>query len=157
VFLDYASPESHLRSEKPLPPSLSWLTEEGYRGPLVFRIDPRDEIPPPRRADLLVPLLPHPAAPREDREPQWRLISVAAAGDDLVFLSSVGEVFRLGRGGDLRLLARLPAGHYHRTNLAASPDGSVFVCAGFQIRQILRISPAGDVSVIASDLGDPGG
>jgi hypothetical protein len=33
VFLDYASPEMHLRSETPLPPSLSWLTEEGYRGP----------------------------------------------------------------------------------------------------------------------------
>jgi hypothetical protein len=157
VFLDYASPESHLRSEKPLPPSLSWLTEEGYRGPLVFRINPRDEIPLPRRADLLVPLFPHPVAPREDREPQWRLISVAAAGDDLVFLSSVGEVFRLGRGGDLRLMARLPAGHYHRTNLAAAPDGSVFVCAGFQIRQILRVSPEGEVSVVASDLGDPGG
>ena len=31
VFLDYASPEMHLRSETPLPPSLSWLTEEGYR------------------------------------------------------------------------------------------------------------------------------
>jgi hypothetical protein len=157
VFLDYASPESHLRSERRLPPSLSWLTEEGYRGPLVFRVDPREEIPLPRRADLLVPLVPRPGAPRADRQPQWRLISVAAAGDDLVFLSSVGEVFRLGRDGDLQLLARLPAGHYHRTNLAAAPDGSVFVCAGFQIRQILRVSPTGEVSVVASDLGDPGG
>jgi len=51
----------------------------------------------------------------------------------------------------------LPAGHYHRTNLAIGPDGSVFVCGGFQIRQIFRISPAGEVSTVASELGDPGG
>jgi streptogramin lyase len=74
-----------------------------------------------------------------------------------VFLNSVGEVFRLGSDGELRLLVRLPAGHYHRTNLAAGADGSIFVCAGYQIRQIFRISPAGTVSVVASDLGDPGG
>ena len=58
VFLDYASAETHLRSETPLPPSLSWLTEEGYRGPLVFRIDPREERPLPRRTDFLTPVLP---------------------------------------------------------------------------------------------------
>ena len=57
----------------------------------------------------------------------------------------------------LRFIARLPAGHYHRTNLAMGPDGSVFVCGGFQIRQIFRISPAGEVSTVASELGDPGG
>ena len=158
VFLDYASPETNLRSESPLPPSLSWLIEEGYQGPLVFRIDPREERRLPRRADLLSPILPRGAAPRPAREPQWRLISVtAAAGDDLVFLSSVGEVLRLGSDGELRLVARLPAGHYHRTNLAMGPDGSVFVSGGFHIRQIFRISPAGAVSTIASELGDPGG
>jgi sugar lactone lactonase YvrE len=37
------------------------------------------------------------------------------------------------------------------------PDGSVFVCGGFQIRQIFRISPAGEVSIVASELADPGG
>ena len=74
----------------------------------------------------------------------WRLIAVGAGpGDDLVFLSSVGEVFRLGTDGDLRLILRLPAGHYHRTNLVTGADGSIFVCAGYQIRQIFRISPAG--------------
>ena len=158
VFLDYASPETHLRSETPLPPSLSWLIDEGYRGPLVFRIDPREERPLPRRVDLLVPVLPKTEAADVRREPLWRLIGVAAVrGDDLVFLSSVGEVFRFGPEGDLRLVARLPAGHYHRTNLAIGPDGSVFVCGGFQIRQIFRISPAGEVSTVASELGDPGG
>ena len=158
VFLDYASTETHLRSETPLPPSLSWLVDEGYRGPLVFRIDPSEDRPFPRRADLLVPIFPRKEAPRPDREPLWRLIGVTATpGDDLVFLSSVGEVLRLGPDGELRLVVRLPAGHYHRTNLTTGPDGSIFVCAGYQIRQIFRISPAGRMSVVASELGDPGG
>jgi hypothetical protein len=158
VFLDYASPETHLRSETPLPPSLSWLIEDGYRGPLVFRIDPREERPLPRRADLLVPILPRSETTRAGREPMWRLIGVTATpGDDLVFLSAVGEVFRLGSDGELRLLVRLPAGHYHRTNLTTGADGSIFVSAGYQIRQIFQISPAGNVSIVASELGDPGG
>ena len=158
VFLDYASPETHLRSETPLPPSLRWLIDEGYQGPLVFRIDPREARPLPRRADLLVPILPRTETPRADREPMWRLIAVTATpDDDLVFLSAVGEVFRLGSDGDLRLVVRLPAGHYHRTNLTTGPDGSIFVCGGYQIRQIFRISPAGNVSIVASELGDPGG
>jgi hypothetical protein len=157
VFIDYASPETHLRSETPLPPSLSWLTQEGYRGPVVFRLDVHEQRPLPRRADLLVPILPQGAMDGTGREPLWRLISVASAGDDLILLSAVGEVLRLGADGALRLVARLPAGHYHRTNLAIGPDGSVYVCGGFQIRQIFRISPAGEVSIVASELGDPGG
>jgi sugar lactone lactonase YvrE len=124
----------------------------------VFRIDPTEDRPLPRRADLLVPIFPRKEAARPEREPLWRLIGVTATpGDDLVFLSSVGEVLRLGPDGELRLVVRLPAGHYHRTNLTAGPDGTIFVCAGYQIRQIFRISPAGRVSVVASELGDPGG
>jgi len=158
VFLDYASPETHLRSETPLPPSLRWVVDDGYRGPLVFRVDPREDRPLPRRAELLIPILPRRETPPPDREPLWRLIAVTALpDDDLVFLSAVGEVFRLGADGQLRLLVRLPAGHYHRTTLTTGPDGSIFVCAGYQIREIFRISPAGKVSVVASDLGDPGG
>jgi hypothetical protein len=158
VFIDYASQEANLRSETPLPPSLSGLVDEGYRGPLVFRIDLTEDRPLPRRADLLVPILPRKETIRPGREPMWRLIGVTTTpGDDLVFLSSVGEVLRLGPDGELRLVVRLPAGHYHRTNLTTGPDGSIFVCAGYQIRQIFRISPAGRVSVVASELGDPGG
>jgi len=158
VFLDYASPETHLRSETPLPPSLSGLIEDGYRGPLVFRIDPREQRPLPRRADLLAPIFPRGGPVAAGQEPLWRLIGVtAAAGDDLVLLSSVGEVFRLGADRELHLITRLPSGHYHQTNLAMGPDGSVFVCGGFQIRQIFRISPAGEVSIVAGELGDPGG
>ena len=158
VFLDYASPETQLRSETPLPPSLSWLIEEGYRGPLVFRVDLREQRPLPRRADLLAPILPRGGTVPAGQEPVWRLIGVtAAAGDDLVLLSAVGEVFRLGPDRELHLITRLPGGHYHRTNLTIGPDGSVFVCGGFHIRQIFRISPAGEVSIVASELGDPGG
>ncbi len=157
VFLDYASPETHLRSETPRAPSLSWLTDEGYRGPVVFRVDVHEERPLPRREDLLSPILPQRGTPRAGREPLWRLIGVTPAGDDLIVLSVVGEVFRLGPDGELRFITRLPAGHYHRTNLATAPDGSVFVCGGFQIRQIYRISPAGEVSTVAGELGDPGG
>ncbi len=158
VFLDYASPETHLRSETPLPPSLSWLLDEDYQGPLVFRIDLREDRPLPRRADLLVPIFPRGGTAPAGKEPLWRLIGVTtAAGDQLVFLSSVGEVLRLGPDGVLRVFARLPAGHYHRTNLAMGPDGSVFVCGGFQIRQIFRIAPTGEVSIVASELSDPGG
>jgi hypothetical protein len=157
VFLDYASPETHLRSETPLAPSLSWLTEEGYRGPTVFRVDVHDERSLPRRAAQLAPILPQVGTPRAGREPLWRLIGVTPAGDDLIVLSAVGEVSRLGSDGELRLIARLPAGHYHRTNMAMGPDGNVFVCGGFHIRQIYRISPAGGVSIVASELGDPGG
>ncbi len=157
VFLDYASPETHLRSETPLPPSLSWLTDESYRGPLLFRIDPGEERPLPRRADLLTPMLPRRGSGLARQEPVWRLIGVAPMQGDLVVLSVVGEVFRLSPDGELRLITRLPGGHYHRPNLTAAPDGTVYVCGGFHIRQIFRISPAGSVSVAASELGDPGG
>jgi hypothetical protein len=155
VFVDYASPEMHLRSEAPLPPSLSWLTEEGYRGPVVFRIGVHEERTLPRRADLLVPILPH--GETKAAEAPWRLIGVTAVGDDLAFLSAVGEVLRLGSDGELRLVARLPSGHYHRTNLTSGRDGSIYVCGGFHIRQIYRIRPTGEVSIVASALGDPGG
>lgn len=158
VFLDYASLETHLRSETPLPPSLNWLIEEGYRGPLVYRVDPREQRPLPMRADLLAALFPRGGRIPAGQEPLWRLIAVtAAAGDDLVLLSSVGEVFQLRADRQLHLITRLPGGHYHRTNLTMGRDGSVFVCGGFHIRQIFRISPNAVVSIVASELGDPGG
>jgi streptogramin lyase len=87
----------------------------------------------------------------------WRLIGVTSAGDGLIVLSAVGDVSTLGSDGDLRFIARLPVGHYHRTSLAVGPDGSVFVSGGFQIQKIYRVSPAGEVSTVASELGDPGG
>lgn len=158
VVLDFASPEGRLRSEAPLPPALDWLATEAYQGPLVFRLDPDPGIPTPRRLDLLAPLFPKASVSRAAGLSLPRFVSVATSpADELVLLSSLGEVFRLTSDGGLRLLARLPAGHYHRTNLAVAPDGSVFVSSGFHIRELLRISPAGAVSTLAWDLGDPGG
>jgi hypothetical protein len=158
VFVDYASLETHLRSETPLPPSLNWLIEEGYRGPLVYRVDPKEQRPLPRRADLLVPLFPKDGAIPAGQEPLWRLIGVTTtSGDDLVLLSAVGEVFQLRADRRLHLITRLAGGHYHRTNLTMGRDGSVFICGGFHIRQIFRVAPTGEVTIVASELADPGG
>jgi DNA-binding beta-propeller fold protein YncE len=158
VVLDFASREGHLRSESPLPPTLDWLTSEAYHGPLVFRLDPQADISFPRRLDLVPPVFPKGSTRRVAGELLPRFISVAGLqAGELVLLSSLGEVFKLTAEGGLHLLARLPAGHYHRTNMALAPDGSVFVSSGFHLRQVFRISPAGDVTSIAGELGDPEG
>ncbi len=157
VVLDFASPEGQLRSETPLSPALDWLVGEAYQGPLVFRIDPHADIPLPRRLDLVAPPFPKGSARRAAEPMLPRFISVATAGQELRLLGSLGEVFRLSAEGGLHLVARLPAGHYHRTNMAVGPDGAVFVNSGFHIRRLFRISAAGTVTTIASELGDPGG
>src|SRR2546426_51601 len=72
-------------------------------------------------------------------------------------LNPIGEAFVLPADGDLRRLARLPSGHFPRTSTAAAPDGSVFVSSGFHTRELYRVSPAGVVTSIARDLGDPQG
>lgn len=157
VVLDFASAEGQLRSETPPPPALDWLTTEGYHGPLVFRLDPAEDMPLPRRLDLVAPLFPK-GAKRVPRVFPPRFISVATSpAGDLLLLSSLGEGFRLTSEGDLQPLARLPAGHYHRTHMTVAPDGSVFVSSGFHIRELFRISPAGVVTSVARELADPGG
>ncbi len=157
LVLDFASAEGQLRSEAPPPPALDWLSSADYHGPLVFRLDPTEEIPLPRRLDLVPPLFPKGWA-RAPGEPLPRFISVAASpAGDLLLLSSLGEVFSLTSEGGLRLLARLAAGHYHRTHMAVAPDGSVLVSSGFHIREVFRISPAHAVTSVARELGDPGG
>jgi len=158
VVLDYASFESQLRSEDPLPPSLDWLAVEDYTGPLVFRIDPEENVPLPRRLELVAPIFPKRPVRRVAGEPLHRFIAVVPMGrGELTLLNSIGEVFVLSADGDLRRLTRLPSGHFHRTSTAAAPDGSVFVSSGFHIRELYRVSPAGVVTSIARDLGDPQG
>lgn len=157
VVLDYTSPAEQLRSEAPPPATFEWLSGDAYQGPVVVRLDPEENVPLPRRLDVVAPLLPKGAAPGAKVEPLYRFISVATTSSgEIVLLNSVGEVLVLASDGRLRPLARLPSGHYHRTHMTAAPDGSVFVSSGFQIRQIFRISPEG-VTVIASGLGDPEG
>jgi sugar lactone lactonase YvrE len=163
VVLDYTSPEEEQqRSETPPPASFEGLGGNAYHGPVVIRLDPREDLPLPRRLDLIPPFFPVGAAIHfAGSEPLFRFISVAmattAASQAAVLLDSVGQLFVLGSDGLLRPLARLPSGHYHRTHMAVGPDGSVFVSSGFQIRQIFRVSPTGVVTVVARDLGDPEG
>jgi hypothetical protein len=158
VVLDYTSPEVQQRSETPPPPSFDDLADGAYHGPVVLRVDPLDEVPPPRRFDLMPPLLPDSAGRPRGSEPLYRFISVATLPSGaLVLLDSVGQLLVLTPDHALRLLARLPSGHYHRTHMTVGPDGSVFVSSGFHIRQIYRVSPDGSVSVIARNLGDPEG
>lgn len=158
LVLDYTSPDEQRRSESPPPPSFEGLGDDAYRGPVVLRLDPREDVPLPRRLDVIPPLLPRHSIRAEGVEPLYRFISVATtASDGVVLLDSVGQLFVLDGDGTLRLLARLPSGHYHRTHMAVGPDGSVFVSSGFQIRRIFRVSPEGAVTVVAQDLGDPEG
>lgn len=158
AVLDYASPETQLRSEVPPPPGLDSLSGDAYHGPLILRLDPDDDVPGPRRLDLVPPVFPRGPALRPGVEPQFRLVSVAASPEGhLVALSSIGEVLTLGADSTLRRLARLPAGHYHRTHLTVGADGTVYVNSGFHVRVLYRISPDGRVSIIARTLGDPAG
>jgi len=158
VVLDYASPEAQQRSETPPPASFDGLDANAYHGPVVVRLDPQDDVPLPRRFDLITPILPGPSAPPPGVEPLFRFISAATTpSHGIVLLDSVGQLFVLTSERLLRPLARLPSGHYHRTHMAVGADGSVFVSSGFQIRQIYRVSPSGGVTVVARNLGDPEG
>jgi DNA-binding beta-propeller fold protein YncE len=158
AVVDYASFESQLRSEAPPPPSLGWLATEDYQGPLVFRIDPDAGVPLPRRLELVPPIFPRPPVRKVAGEPLNKFIAVVARGaGELTLLTSVGEVFVLSTDGLLRRVTRLPSGHFNRTSMAVGPDGSVYVSAGFHIREVYRISPTGAVTSIAGGLGDPQG
>jgi len=91
-------------------------------------------------------------------EPLSRFISVAALpGEGMHLLDSLGQLFRLTAESRLIPIARLPAGHYHRTNMAVAPDGTTYVSSGFHIRGLYRVSPTGVVDSIARELGDPAG
>ncbi|HEX5530676.1 MAG TPA: hypothetical protein VFZ82_14000 [Methylomirabilota bacterium] len=158
VVLDYASPEAQQRSETPPPASFDGLDANAYHGPVVIRLDPRDDVPLPRRFDLITPIVPGPSAPPPGVEPLFRFISVATTpSHGIVLLDSVGQLFVLTSDRLLRPLARLPSGHYHRTHMAVGADGSVFVSSGFQIRKIFRVFPSGAVTVVARNLADPEG
>lgn len=157
VVIDFVSTETLLRSETRPPAALDWLAGEGYQGPLVFRLDLGEERPLPRRLDLAAPFYPR-GAPRGPALPGPRFVAAAAGpANDVVLLDSLGDVTRLAADGQLHRLARLGPGHYHRTNMAVAPDGTVVVSTGFHIRRLLSISPGGIVALIAEDLGDPNG
>jgi hypothetical protein len=158
VVLDDASFHAQRRSEGPVRPAPDSFGADEYQGPLVFRIDLEEDMPLPRRADLISPLFPRPEGRRHAGARRLRFIAVAPLGhDELALLNWVGEVFRLSPAGDLRRLARLPPGQLNRTSLAVAPDGSILVSGGFHIREVYRVWPDGEVTSLARGLGDPQG
>ena len=158
VVLDDASFYAQIRSEAPVPPAPESFGVDEYQGPLVFRIDLEEDMPLPRRADLISPLFPQPSARRAAGQRALRFIAVVTtAGDELALLNWVGEVFILSRQGELRRLARLPPGQLNRTSMALAADGSILVSGGFHIREVYRVSLDGEVTSLARDLKDPQG
>lgn len=156
VVLDDESFFAQLRSETPLPPALEPSGAGEYQGPVVVRIDLDEDVPLPRRVDLIAPLFPRRSAQRAGERP-LRFIAVTATGDDeLALLNWVGEVFLLSRG-ELRRLGRLPPGQLNRTSMAVAADGSILVSGGFHIREVYRVAPDGAVTSFARELGDPQG
>jgi sugar lactone lactonase YvrE len=78
------------------------------------------------------------------------------AGDELVVLTSDGELWRLAAGA-LEPWVALPRGQYNRINMLGAPDGAVIVSGGFHVARIFRVAPDGVVTVLAANLGDPEG
>ena len=158
IVVDHADPLLSQNDER-TPPGLEQFREEDYRGPLVFRLAADSVIPVPRHLDGVAPLFPRAWGGKSGGAHLPRLISVAPRGsDDLVFLTSSGDLYRLGADGALALFAGLPRGQYTRANMIAAPDGTVFVSGGFQVGSVFRVSPDGTaVALVASRLGDPQG
>ncbi len=157
VIMDYVD-QTPAEDEGRAPPGLEPFRDEDYRGPLVFRLTPDPTIPLPRRLDRLAPLFPRAWGGKTGGALLPRLISVAPlATGDLVFLTSVGELYRLAEDGTFALFTRLPPGQYNRTNMVAAADGAVFVSGGFHIGRIFSVSRDGDVRILASNLADPEG
>jgi hypothetical protein len=157
VILDYADPLLSQNGER-VPPGLEELREEDYRGPLVLRLSADPTLPLPRRLGRTAPLFPRVWGGKAGGALLPRLIAGTPLDtDELVFLSSSGDLYRLTPDGAFSHFAHLPHGFYNRINMVAGPDGSVLVSGGFHVPRIFRVSPTGMVSVVADDLADPEG
>jgi len=158
VLLDYADPYVS-RPEERLPPGLEQLRlEEDYLGPLVFRLTLDTSVALPRRLENLPPLYPRGWGKRRggSQLPQFTSVTTLANGD-LLLLASSGVLHRLAADGSLTVFAALPRGQYTRTNVIATPDGTVYVSGGFHVGQVFRVTRDGAVETLASDLADPEG
>ncbi len=157
VILDYADPLLSQESDR-VPPGLEEFREEDYRGPLVLRLSADPTLPLPRQLGRAAPLFPRGWGGKAGGALLPRLIAATSLdNDDLVLLSSSGDLYRLTPNGVFSIFARLPHGFYNRINMVAGPDGSVLVSGGFHVPRIFRVSATGTVSVIADDLADPEG
>jgi hypothetical protein len=156
IVVDHVDP---LLTPDPEPlPGLEPFRDDDYRGPLVFRLALDGAVPLPRRLAHQPPLFPRAWGGRRGGGLLPRLVSVVpVAADELVVLTSSGDLLRIGRDGALAPFAQLPRGQYQRTNLAAAPDGSVYVSGGFWVASVYRVGPEGTVAVVATHLADPQG
>jgi hypothetical protein len=157
LVLDYTDPLV-TRSPERVPPGLEHFRDDDYRGPLVLRLALDASVPLPRRLQHVPPLFPRAWGGGSGGRLLPHLISVAAhPRGDVILLSSAAELYRLGPDNRLALFARLPRGQYHRTNMVVGDDGTVYVSGGFHVGQAFRVTAAGTVTVMASELADPAG
>jgi len=156
LIVDFADPLLSEGEQRP-PAGLEQFRDEDYRGPLVFRVTLDPTIPLPRRLATSPPLFPRAWGGKAGGAHLPRLISLVPRGEDVLLLSSSGDVHRLAPDGSLSVFTRMPRGQYTRTHMLAAPDGSVFVSGGFQVGSVFRIDADGIVSVVASHLADPQG
>jgi len=156
LVVDHVDPRLSPDDERP-GPGLEQFRDEDYRGPLVFRLALEPDVPLPRELGRLAPFFPRGWNGPSGGGQLPRLVAVAARGGELAVLSSAGELFTVRDGGTLIPLARLPAGQYHRVNMVAGPDGALYVSGGFWLARVFRVSRAGDVATLASDVADPQG
>jgi DNA-binding beta-propeller fold protein YncE len=144
--------------EEPAPPGLEQFRDEDYRGPLVFRLVLDGPAPLPRRLANVVPLFPRGWPARRGGALLPRFVSAVATGaDELVLLASSGDLFRLAGDSTLTPFTALPRGQYQRTNMAAAPDGTLYVSGGFWVASVYRVTRDGTVTVVGSRLADPQG
>jgi hypothetical protein len=157
VVVDYADPLLQRDDEADLP-GLEHFRDEDYRGPLIFRLDTAADVALPRRVSRLAPLFPRGWGGRAGGGLLPRLVSAVNVGDgELALLASSGDLYRLGADGALAPLSRLPRGQYQRTNMAAAPDGSLYISGGFWVASVYRVARDGTLSTVASRLADPQG
>lgn len=153
LVVDYAD-----RSDERATPGLEQLRDEDYRGPLVFRIELDPGFALPRRVANLLPLWPRAVRGRASGGHLPYLVAVAPLPrNEVLLLSSTGEIYRLSSDGAFAVFARLPRGQYNRINMVAGSDGTVYVSGGFFSGAVFRVTPDGTVTTVASGLADPEG
>jgi hypothetical protein len=156
LIVDHADPGLSPDDEARLL-GLEQFHDEDYRGPLLFRLVLDPAIPLPRNVGRLAPLFPRGWNGPAGGSFLPRLVAIVPRARDLVVLTSSGELFTIEDGRALVPFARLPAGQYHRVNMVAGRDGTIYVSAGFWLARVFRISPAGSITTLAANVADPQG
>ncbi len=157
VVLDWVDPALSPDDERGLP-GLEPFREEDYRGPLILRVSTDPALPLPRQLQRLAPFFPRGWGGRAGGASLPHLVAAAPLGGEaLAVLSSAGDLYRVGADSRLQPLATLPRGQYLRVNMAAAPDGSLYVSGGFWVARLFHVAPDGVVTTLADGLADPQG